>query len=317
MHLLIQTMIDGSLLFAAKHSAQSSDFLSFLQSKLPALIDIQLLTFLAIMALVISRMRNLFSAAMLTGIFSLICAGLFVVMDAVDVAFTEAAVGAGISTVLILGALSLTTSKEKDRPKTQPIALLVVLLTGGALIYGTLDMPLYGDASAPIHRKGTPAEHYIKKSYKETGVPNIVTSVLASYRGYDTLGETTVIFTAGLGVLLLLSGARREKSSTEEDKSTKGAKKKAKKDKPTSESKPQSSSSPSKEPDPPEKPKPKVQASKPTKSEKKKSSAAEKGPKRRQSKKERDRSERKKRKKNKKGKKNKRTKDKGPKKTKS
>jgi multicomponent Na+:H+ antiporter subunit B len=52
---------------------------------------------------------------------------------------------------------------------------------------------------------------YLEESGAEIGLPNVVTSVLASYRGYDTLGETTVIFTAGIGVLLLLGGRRKEK----------------------------------------------------------------------------------------------------------
>ena len=57
---------------------------------------------------------------------------------------------------------------------------------------------------AAILHLGEPANTYIYKSSNAIGVPNIVTSVLASYRGYDTLGETVVIFTAGIGVLLLL-----------------------------------------------------------------------------------------------------------------
>ena len=52
------------------------------------------------------------------------------------------------------------------------------------------------------------AHHYIEDTDDEIGVPNVVTAVLATYRGYDTLGETTVIFTAGVGVLLLLGGGR-------------------------------------------------------------------------------------------------------------
>ncbi len=148
---------------------------------------------------------------MLMGIFSLLSACLFTVMDAVDVAFTEAAVGAGISTLLLLATLSLTESKEKEEhagPKILP--LVVVLATGAALVYGTLDMPAYGDPGARIHQ-GEPANRYINESPKEIGVPNMVTSVLASYRGYDTFGETTVIFTAGVGVMLLLAGSRRRR----------------------------------------------------------------------------------------------------------
>ena len=64
-------------------------------------IDVTLLAFLAITAVAIVRMTNLFAIVMLFGIFSFLSAAMFVVMDAVDVAFTEAAVGAGISTVLM------------------------------------------------------------------------------------------------------------------------------------------------------------------------------------------------------------------------
>ena len=51
---------------------------------------------------------------------------------------------------------------------------------------------------------------YLNDAVKETGVPNVVTAVLASYRGYDTLGETTVVFTAGAGVIVLLRRRRRK-----------------------------------------------------------------------------------------------------------
>jgi multicomponent Na+:H+ antiporter subunit B len=118
------------------------------------------------------------------------------------VALTEAAVGAGISTVLMLGTLALTTRKEKRTRHGPLLPLIVVVVTGAALIYGTLDMPYFSDPEAPIHQHVAP--RYIQDSGEEIGVPNIVTSVLASYRGYDTLGETVVIFTAGLGVLTLL-----------------------------------------------------------------------------------------------------------------
>lgn len=170
--------------------------------------DIFLLAFMVIVAIAASRLRNLFMAVMLTGIFSLLSATMFTLLDAVDVAFTEAAVGAGVSTVLMLGTLGLTTREEKPYPRSNVMALLIVVITGAALIYGTLDMPFYGDANAPIHKHVAP--HYIEKSGEEIGIPNIVTSVLASYRGYDTLGETAVVFTAGIGVLALIGRVRRQ-----------------------------------------------------------------------------------------------------------
>jgi len=64
-------------------------------------------------ALAVVRLRDLFAIVMLFGIYSLLSAAIFVSLDAVDVAFTEAAVGAGISTVLMLGTLALTARKEK------------------------------------------------------------------------------------------------------------------------------------------------------------------------------------------------------------
>lgn len=165
-----------------------------------------LLFFLALTAVAIVRLRSLFAVVMLSGIYSLLAASIFVQLDAVDVAFTEAAVGAGISTVLMLGTLALTSRNEKIPSYMPMLPLLVVLATGGALIYGTLDMPRYGDPNAPIQKHVAP--YYLKNTKSQIGVPNVVTAVLASYRGYDTLGETTVIFTAGIGVLLLLAGGR-------------------------------------------------------------------------------------------------------------
>jgi len=161
------------------------------------------------------RIRNLFAVVMMAGIYSLLSAGLFTIMDAVDVAFTEAAVGAGISTVLFLGALSLVGHHERRPGHTPVLPLIVVLVTGGALVYGTMDMPPYGDPANPVHHHV--ADHYLEESPHEIGVPNIVTAVLASYRGYDTMGETTVVFTAAVAVMLLLARRRPRRPEEEED----------------------------------------------------------------------------------------------------
>ena len=164
----------------------------------------------------IARLANLVAVVMLGGIYSLLAATLFLVMDAVDVAFTEAAVGAGITTILMLGTLALTARHENPSYRSQIPPLLVVAVTGAALIYGTLDHAGYGDPSAPAQQHVAP--RYIAEAEFRTGVPNVVTAVLASYRGYDTLGEVTVIFTAGIGVLLLLTGPRRERRDREAGK---------------------------------------------------------------------------------------------------
>ena len=171
------------------------------------------------MALVIwfvVRLRNLFAVVILLGLYSVLAAALFVQLDAVDVAFTEAAVGGGIATVMALGALALTTSREAIPERIPILPLFIVLIVGAALIYASLDMPLYGDATAAAHLHVAP--RYIARSLSETGVPNMVTAVLASYRGYDTLGEVTVILTAGVGVLAILGLSVKAATTSKQDR---------------------------------------------------------------------------------------------------
>ena len=178
------------------------------------LIDLVLLAMLAITALQMIFLKDLFAVVMLFGIFSFLSALIFINLDAVDVAFTEASVGAGISTVLMLGTLAVTGRNEKKSAHSSILPLLVVCITGAALIYGTLDMPPFGHPNNPIHEHVAP--RYIEESPKEVGLPNMVTSVLASYRGFDTLGETVVVFAALIGVLALLGVRRQEENDVPE-----------------------------------------------------------------------------------------------------
>lgn len=176
-------------------------------------IDLLLLGMLAITALRVIFLKDLFAVVMLFGIYSFLSALIFVNLDAVDVAFTEAAVGAGISTVLMLGTLALTGRKEKKSDHNKKLPLLVVIVTGGALVYGTLDMPPFGDPENPAHQHVAP--RYIQDSPEEIGLPNMVTSVLASYRAFDTLGETAVVFAAAIGVFSLLGLPKGDRAAIE------------------------------------------------------------------------------------------------------
>lgn len=167
------------------------------------MIDIGLLTFMVVIAIAVVRTRDLFAAAMLFAIYSLLSAALFAVLDAGDVALTEAAVGAGISTILILAVLALARRYEHPTGGHNLVALLVVLITGAALIYATLDLPEFGSADNPAQVHVGP--YYIEQSYPDMGVPNMVAAVLASYRSIDTMGEVFVVFAAALAVYALLS----------------------------------------------------------------------------------------------------------------
>ena len=164
---------------------------------------------MAVAVIAMALQRNLFGVVVMFDIYSFLMATVLYALDAVDVAMTEAAVGAGVSTVLLLGALYLTGGTEA-KPLHRPLIPLALSVAVGALLaYGTQGLPAFSDPAAPIHSHVAP--RYLEEGASETGVPNIVTAVLASYRGYDTLGETIVIFTGGAGVIALLR-RRRKKS---------------------------------------------------------------------------------------------------------
>jgi multicomponent Na+:H+ antiporter subunit B len=149
------------------------------------------------------RARDLLGAVLVLGGYSLVLSLLWAAMGAVDVAFTEAVVGAGISTVLFLAAL-LRTSATRTAPRARVHrgAAAAVAVAALALGWAGLDLPAFGDpASAPSTHV---SPRYLESGVRETGAPNIVTAVLADYRSYDTLIETVVIFTAGAGCWLLL-----------------------------------------------------------------------------------------------------------------
>jgi multicomponent Na+:H+ antiporter subunit B len=175
-----------------------------------------LLTMMAVVTIGVVRLHNLFAVVILGSIYSFLMASVLIVLDAVDVAMTEASVGAGISTVLMLSVLYLTKTQESVPKHAPAVPLFVALGTGAMLVYGTLDLPPFGSATTPMNTHVAP--DYLIRSMPETGIPNVVTSVLASYRGFDTLGETAVIFTAGIGVLLLLKRFKRAQPEHQDNK---------------------------------------------------------------------------------------------------
>ena len=140
---------------------------------------------------------------MLFAIYSLLSAALFVLLDAGDVALTEAAVGAGISTILVLAVLALTRRYEHPVNKVNWPALAVVSVTGACLLWAVSDLPDFGAADNPVQTHLAP--YFIDNVYSDMGIPNMVAAVLASYRSIDTFGEVIVIFVAGLAVYTLLS----------------------------------------------------------------------------------------------------------------
>ena len=184
------------------------------------LTNIFLVSMMVVIAVLVLRTRKLFAAIVMAGGYSLISAAMFVNLDAVDVAFTEAAVGAGISTVLLLAAMARLPAEEKTGTSYFIAPMIICLVAGIMLVIAVLSLPPFGAVDAIAHMHVAP--RYLAESEAVLHIPNVVTTVLASYRGFDTLGETIVIFAAGLGVLLLLAG--RTKDASRHDVSDKGGK---------------------------------------------------------------------------------------------
>ena len=168
-------------------------------------VNIFLVSLLVIITFYIMRLKRLIGIVALSGAYSLTAAAIFVNMDAVDVAFTEAAVGSGISTILFLAALRYLPVEEAHETRYPVLTFLLCGIVALMLIIAAFALPEFGDPNAPAHLHVAP--RYLAESYPLFHIPNVVTNVLASYRGFDTLGETVVVFTAGIGVIILLTGS--------------------------------------------------------------------------------------------------------------
>jgi multicomponent Na+:H+ antiporter subunit B len=125
-------------------------------------------------------------------------------LGAVDVAFVEAVVGAGLATVFFLMTLFGTHPRDTRirRSAVPRDALFGLPLLGLLLLYAAEDLPKFSDPQSPANVHVSAA--YLQDSLTETDTPNVVTAVLMDYRAFDTLVETAVIFTAGIACALLL-----------------------------------------------------------------------------------------------------------------
>ena len=177
------------------------------------IINAFLVTLMMGIAISLLKTRSVIFTVILTSAYSLVAALMFITLDAVDVAFTEASVGAGISTILFLSAMAYLPKEEEENLNSQFFPAISCIVLGAILIWCSYDLPEIGLVTAPIHLHIVP--DYILGSKNDIGIPNIVTSILASYRGYDTFGETIVVFTAGIAVLALLKDTTTSKKKNQ------------------------------------------------------------------------------------------------------
>jgi len=167
-------------------------------------IEIPLLVLLVVTAGGAILVKDLISAVFILGSYSFVLALVWALLGAVDVAFVEAVVGAGLATVFFLLTLFRTTAKARiiRRPPAPWAAIVGLPLLGLLLLYGAGDLPEFGDPTAPANTHISPV--YLENSVADTRTPNAVTSVLMDYRSFDTFIETMVIFSAGISCVLIM-----------------------------------------------------------------------------------------------------------------
>ncbi len=183
-------------------------------------VDVLIFLVLIATALLALRVRDLLTAVGMLAAYSLFVALLFTGIQALDVALVEAALGAGVTGVLLIAAIMITSRRSTARERPRQRAFVLVLIAGflGLMLYASTGLPDRGDPDAPT-RTGI-ASTFIERSLDDTQTPNVVTALLADYRSQDTLGETLVILTAGLAVALVL--ARRDDADDDETSGTGG-----------------------------------------------------------------------------------------------
>lgn len=171
--------------------------------------EIPLLVLLMITAGGAILVKDLIGAVFILGSYSFFLALVWAWLGAVDLAFVEAVVGAGLATVFFLLALfqSDPGGNRIRRTQTPLAALLGLPALGLLLLYAANDLPEFGDPASPASVHVSPV--YLENSLADTRTPNVVTAIIMDYRSFDTLIETVVIFTAGIACAALLG--RRER----------------------------------------------------------------------------------------------------------
>ena len=169
-----------------------------------------LVVFVVVSALATAVLRDVLSAIVAFAAYSLGLALLWVTLQAPDVALTEAAIGAGVTTVLFLLTLSKTATQSPETvfERIHWPALGLVAVFAAALLWTVPAIPAIGDPSAPAWAYPEVTQYYLEHAHEETEVENVVTAVLAAYRGFDTFGEAVVVFAAGVSVLIVLNEER-------------------------------------------------------------------------------------------------------------
>jgi multisubunit Na+/H+ antiporter MnhB subunit len=170
-----------------------------------------LLIFMVIAAIIAVETKDLLSSVICVGAIGFGGSLMFLFLYAPDIAITQIVVEVLGLIILIRATISrdltIITGDREFFGVVVSVAIIAVIFLAGVRVFETLP-----DFGTPIFTKApdAPSQTYIEKGLSETGAANIVASVILDYRGYDTLGETTVLFTSILGAIVILRTKSRK-----------------------------------------------------------------------------------------------------------
>lgn len=180
-------------------------------------VGLALAAFVIITAIATALLRDTLAAIIVFAAYSLGMALFYTLLLAPDVGLTEAAIGAGVTTILLLVTIKKTTRPSDERVFANvnwPAATVSIGLAAVMLYFtvGAIPVENFLGEPTPVTGEGVFGDrvtaHYLAETYDQTSVTNAVTAVLAAYRSFDTFGEAVVVFTAGISILVIL---RRER----------------------------------------------------------------------------------------------------------
>ena len=170
-----------------------------------------LMLFMVIAAIIAVETKDLLSSIICVGAVGAVASLMFLLLMAPDIAITQIVVEVLGLIIMIRGTISrdltfITGDREFFGTVVSVVIIFVILLAGVEVLEG---LPEFG---TPVYAKtdGSPSQRYVQKGLAETGAANIVAAVILDYRGYDTLGEATVLFTSILGATVILRRKSRK-----------------------------------------------------------------------------------------------------------
>lgn len=169
------------------------------------IISLVILLFVLVTAIAAVYSPNLLAGVFILSAFSFFLSIFYTILGAADVAFTEAMVGCGATTIFFILALVRSSSSvavHKSTSHHKTLGLVIIFALGGLFSWGSLDLPLFGSIASASHQYLSP--YYLLHGYHDSHTPNIVTAVVGDYRSFDTMIESAVIFSAGIACLLIM-----------------------------------------------------------------------------------------------------------------